>query len=442
MNLSEIARVLHQPCPKDQVLSGVYIDSRQVQPGSLFVAIRGARFDGHDFVKDAIKSGAKAIIVDNHIAGVDIPQLVVEDTIAALATIATFHRQSLTLNVIAVTGSNGKTTVKEMISAILPEPSYATAGNLNNHIGAPLSVLALKPHHRFAVFELGANHAGDIAYTVAVVKPNVTLINNIAPAHIAGFGSLDGVARAKGEIHQGLMQNGIAVINDDDSYAHFWDEILASKQILRFSATRPADLYAKNIEIDANGCASFMLVTPKGEVAIELKVPGKHHINNALAAASTTYALNINLQDIAKGLAGFNGVKGRMMFCNGKNQATIIDDTYNANLRSVLTALDVLAGRDGIRILVLGDMGELGDFGHQHHREIGEAAKNLGIHSVMTCGTLSESTAKAFGSHGKHYPNQTQLLEDLLPNLSANTTILVKGSRSAAMEKIVNELLG
>jgi len=443
MNLAEIARVLHRVCEKDAVLSGVFIDSRQVQPGSLFIAIRGQRFDGHDYLQEIEQKGALAVIVEHAVEGLTIPQLIVPDTITALATIATFYRHSLTAGVIALTGSNGKTTVKEMIACILPAPSFATHGNLNNHIGAPLSVLALKPHHQFAVFELGANHCGEIAHTVAIVQPHVTLINNIAPAHIAGFESLDGVARAKGEIHQGLLAGGTAVINNDDDYANFWDAILANHKVIRFSVDDDhASVHARDVTFDVNGCARFVLITPAGEALISLKVPGKHNVSNAMAAAATTEALGIDLQTIATGLSNFSGVSGRMTFMEGKNRATIIDDTYNANLRSVLTAIDVLSEREGTRILVLGDMGELGDFGVQHHHEIGEAARHHGIDLVMTCGKLSESTSLAFGVHGKHYDSQSKLTYDLLTHLDAHTTVLVKGSRSAAMEKVVHELVG
>jgi len=444
MKLDKIADLLGCPITFSPsiTVSEVSIDSRKIKPGALFVALRGDRFDGHEFMAQAVESGAAAIICEKIDSHVNVPQLMVADSLKALADIAKLHRQTIHCPVIALTGSNGKTSVKEMIANILPKPAHATPGNLNNHIGAPLSVLQLNSSHRYAVFELGANHPGEIAYTVAIVKPQVTLINNIAPAHIEGFGSIDGVANAKGEIHQGLAENGVAVINNDDEYAHFWDSIVSNKRIIRFSRVNPADIYPEAIRFDQNGCASFTLVTPAGEAEINLHVPGEHNISNALAAASCCYATGIDLTAIATGLNEFVGVAGRMTYLKGKNHAVVIDDTYNANLRSVLTALDVLAKRGGRRILVLGDMGELGDWTQQHHEEIGRIAQEHGIDMLLTCGRHSQFSSKAFGAHARHYTSQAELAQDLLPELDKNTTILVKGSRSAAMEKIVHELVG
>lgn len=442
MNLSVISRVLNVPCPRDIPISSITIDSRHVQPGQLFVAIRGERFDGHDFIAEVAHLGASAVVCEHPMSNVDIPQLVVPSTVNALAAIATWYRQQFTCPIIAVTGSNGKTTVKEMIARILPSPAFATQGNFNNHIGAPLSVLRLQAEHRYAVFELGANHQGEIAHTVAIVQPQVALINNIGPAHIEGFGSIDGVARAKGEIYQGLPADGTLVINDDDAYAHFWDEMATGQRtVLRFSALHPASLYAKDVVLLQNGNAEFQLVMPTGQAMVQLKVPGLHHVSNALAAAACCYAVGIPLATIVDGLEAFSGVSGRMTIHTGKQQATIIDDTYNANLRSTLTAVDVLAKRQGTRILVLGDMAELGDYGERHHEEIGLAAREQGIDWLMTYGTLSAKSTQAFGANGQHYDSQQALANDLLQRLDANTTVLVKGSRSAAMEHIVHQLI-
>lgn len=416
-------------------------DTRQLSPGSIFVAIKGEQFDGHDFLQEAQARGAVAAVVDHKVESSSLPQIVVADTVQALAQVAMQHRQSIHCPTIALTGSNGKTTVKEMISAILPKPSHATKGNLNNHLGAPLSVLALKTEHRYAVFELGANHAGEIAHTVAIVRPDVTLINNIAPAHIEGFGSVDGVARAKGEIHQGLSSQGVAIINEDDSYAHFWDELLKDKKVLGFSSHKKADICLQNLTFDAHGCGHFTLITPGGQEDIALQVPGRHNVQNALAAAACCYALGIAIKDIQNGLNQFGGVKGRMTFLQGMNQATVIDDTYNANLRSVLTALEVLANRSGKKIVAFGDMGELGVWAEQHHQEVGRTARQLGIDKFFSCGTHSALASEAFGSEALHCANQEELVQKLLPELGLNTTVLVKGSRSSAMEKIVHKLL-
>lgn len=442
MNLKTIAELLGCAPAPDIEINGIAIDSRVLKPGELFIALRGDRFDGHDFITEAASKGASAIVCEQACPGISTLQCVVPSSLDALAKLAASHRRRIDCQVIALTGSNGKTTVKEMIAAILPQPSLATRGNRNNHIGAPLTALELKPEHRYAVFELGANHPKEIAHTVAVVQPQVALINNIAPAHIEGFGSIDGVARAKGEIYEGLPPGGTAVVNDDDDYAHFWDGLLSSKKVLRFSLHKPVDAHARDIVFDERGCARFTLVLPAGDSPIHLQVPGEHTIRNALAAALCCFAAGIDLATIARGLNQFKGVAGRMTYLHGHNDALIIDDTYNANLRSVLTAVDVLSKRQGRRILVLGDMGELGAWTQQHHEEIGRAAQSKGIDLLMTCGKHSEFSSKAFGKPACHYQTQDDLARDLLPHLNKDTTVLVKGSRSAAMEKIVHRLVG
>ncbi len=441
MNLAAIASVLQQTGTFNGEIKGVCTDTRQILPGHLFVAIVGERFDGHDFVAEAAAKGAVAAVVTRRVADVTIPQLVVADTLAALATLAKEHRAHLHCPVIALTGSNGKTSVKEMISAILPQPSHATKGNFNNHIGAPLSILQLTAEHRYAVFELGANHVGEIAYTAAIAKPDVALINNIAPAHVECFGSIEGVARAKGEIYQSLGSKGTAIVNDDDAYAHFWDELIHDKKIVRFSVTHPADVYAQDISFDELGQGQFTLVLPNGRLTIHLQVPGLHNVRNAVAAAACCFAVGINHEDIQRGLTSFAGVKGRLTRLMGKNKAVIIDDTYNANLRSVISGLEVLAKHPGKKILVFGDMGELGQWSAQHHQEVGEVAKQLGINKVLSCGTQSRLAAQAFGKDGQHFSSQEELVHSLLAELAPETTVLVKGSRSSAMENIVHQLV-
>lgn len=422
--------------------TGVSIDSRTIKPGELFVAIPGERFDGHDYIQVVQQAGAAAVICERFTEGLTIQQFVVPNAMQALTDLAIRHRNRLACHVIALTGSNGKTSVKEMIAHILPPPAFATPGNLNNHIGVPLSVLRLTSAHQYAVFELGANHLGEIAHTVQIVQPKVTLINNIAPAHIEGFGSIDGVARAKGEIYQGLVPGGTAVVNEGDDYAHFWDDCLAQRQVLRFSIDKSTPIRADQLTYDDEGRASFMLITPAGSRPLTLQVPGRHNVSNALAAAACSLAIGLSLDVIVQGLQRFKGVAGRMAFRTGLNQAVVIDDTYNANLRSVLTAIDVLSKRQGVRILVLGDMGELGEWTAAHHREIGLVAQQHGIDYVMTCGKHSANTSDAFGKGGRHYQEKSQLITDLKPYLKPNTTVLVKGSRSSAMEKIVHELIG
>lgn len=437
MLIQQLGLDYHDPL----LITGVSIDSRKIMPGHLFVALRGQHQDGHQFIPEVQDKGASAVLCEEKIAGITIPQFVVNNTLKALTTMAKLHRHTINCPIIALTGSNGKTSVKEMIAAILPNPAYATPGNLNNHIGVPLSVLHLKPEHRYAVFELGANHLGEIAHIVSIVQPNVALINNIAPAHIEGFGSIDGVANAKGEIYAGLSANQTAVINDDDAYAHFWDKLLTDKRVIRFSFTKKADIFAKKVIFNADNVASFTLCSPQGEQAVTLQVPGTHMVYNALAAAACCVAVGISLKDIADGLKRFQGVSGRLTHLAGKNDAVIIDDTYNANLRSVLTAIEVLSKRQGFRILVLGDLGELGACTQKHHEEIGHIAKQKGINLFMTTGKHSAYSSQAFGEDARHYLTQESLVNDLLPYLDKNTTVLVKGSRSAAMEKIVHQLV-
>ena len=443
LHLNDIARWLNLSAPDAIEITGVSIDTRTLMPGNLFVALPGTHVDGHDFILDAISLGAAAILCVKPQENLKIPVLIYPNLEEALALMATAYRATLSCRVVALTGSNGKTTVKEMLKAILLRDAFVTPGNWNNHLGVPLSILQLKPSHQYAVFELGANHVGEIAYTVAMVKPHVALINNIGSAHIEGFGSMEGTARAKGEIYEGLLPEGTAVINTDDDYAHFWDDLIQDKACLRFSSMHSkADVYAENIDLNNSEGAAFTLVTGSDERAIQLKVPGMHHVQNALAAVSCAEALEINLDTIAKGLARFTGVSGRLTSKITRTGAVILDDTYNANLNSVLTGINVLASHQGRRILVLGDMGELGKYAKEHHREVGEAAKRQGIDMLLTCGIASLAATDAFGDTAQHFDNQTALIEALKPVLDAKTTVLVKGSRSSAMEQVVQGLLG
>ncbi len=442
MLLNELLSSLNLGRMPESPITGVSIDSRHVSPGHLFVAIKGPHFDGHAFIPEAINKGAVAVLCEYIVPHVTSPQWLVPNTIQSLGTIAAAYRKSLSdLRVIALTGSNGKTTVKEMIASCLPSPSFATKGNLNNHLGVPLSLLGLNNQHKSAVFELGANHAGDIAYTVGMVLPHVTLINNIAPAHIGEFGSIDGVARAKGEIHAGLLSGGTAVVNADDVYAHAWDALFEDKQVVRFSVKTPETIHASDIDLSSVEGPAFRLVTPEGDAMVQLQVPGIHNVSNALAACACLRALGVSHEAVATGLSLFTGVSGRMSYRLGKSDAVVIDDTYNANLRSVLAALEVLAARPGRRIFVFGDMGELGDFSHEHHEAVGRAAKTFGIDKLLACGEHSRATVVAFGEGARHYLTKEALVSHLMPCLDTSTTVLVKGSRSSAMEKIVHELI-
>lgn len=442
MQLSEVAVLFgHDFLDEDVSLSGVNIDSRKIGKGELFIAIKGENFDGHDFIAAAVANGAVAVICERKCPDVKVTQIKVANSLDALAKLAKNYREKMQCKVIALTGSNGKTTVKEMIANILPKPAFATHGNLNNHIGVPLCALKLSAEDKYAVFELGANHIGEIAANVKIVQPDVALINNIAPAHLEGFGSIDGVARAKGEIYAALPSKGVAIVNADDSYAHFWDTILSGKRVVRFSRCKHVDVFAENLNFDVNGAASFTLVADKQQISVQLKVPGAHNVSNALAAAACCLAVDLPLVVIKKGLESFSGVAGRMAYQRGLNDSVVIDDSYNANLRSVLTAIDVLSVRDGLRILVMGDMGELGEHTTVHHQEVGKSARDKGIDLVLTIGKHSRVTAESFGSKGQHYKEESLLISDLLAHLSASTTVLVKGSRSAQMEKIVEQIV-
>lgn len=418
----------------------VSIDSRTIKPGELFVAISGDRFDGHNFVELAKQQGAAAALVERTIE-TDLPLLQVADTRKALGELAKQHRSQFTIPIIALTGSCGKTSTKEMIRAILSEagPVLANTKNFNNDIGVPLTLLNLTAQHRYAVIEMGANHAGEIAYLSQMTQPNVALITNIGPAHLQGFGSIAGVAEAKAEIFSGLTHDGIAIINADDNYSNTWEKQLASHRVLHFGLSEDADFSAVNINMDDEGRASFLLLTPRGELFIALPLAGQHHVMNALAAAAVAGQVEIPLASIKAGLEKVQAVPGRVVLSKTKAGATIIDDSYNANPSSVAVALKLLAHYPGRHIFVMGDMGELGENAAQYHRQVGKLAKQLGIEEVYTCGDLSALTAQAFGA-GKHYVNQQALILALRSCLQGQVTILIKGSRSAQMEKIATAL--
>ncbi len=442
MELQKIAKQLGYTLPYNAQIDSFSIDSRTLPANALFVAFRGAHVDGHDYIDAAIRAGARAIICEKKPSNsMSVPHFVVDDCQKALAQLAIWHRQSVHCPVIALTGSNGKTTVKEMIAGMLLPPSLATQGNLNNHLGVPLNVLKLNQAHRYAVFELGASAIGDIAYTAAMVQPDVSLINNIAPAHIAKFGSLTNIAQAKGEIYAALKPQGMAIVNQDDDFCDFWQATLATKQVMTFGIKHTADITAEHIEFNAQGCVRFKLITPLGAAWVNLQVAGLHSVYNALAAAACGVAVHLPLAHIAQSLSEFKGVQGRMMFYQGRKNTCIIDDTYNANLRSVLAGIDVLAQRSGQRILVLGDLGELGDWTKAHHEQIGLYAKQKGLDKLITYGSHSAYSSDAFGVEGYHYASQDTLIAALEQELSQATTLLVKGSRSAAMEKIIAPLI-
>jgi UDP-N-acetylmuramoyl-tripeptide--D-alanyl-D-alanine ligase len=429
------------PPEAEAQVTGISIDTRTLKPGDLFIAIPGPSFDGHNFVEAARNKGAIGALVEHHVESA-LPQWQVANSRLALGTIAAWYRSQFTLPVIAVTGSSGKTTTKEMIASILRQKGQvlASESSFNNEIGVPLTLLGLNDKFDFAVIELGANHPGEIAYTTALVQPRVAVVNNVGPAHIAGFGSLAGVAGAKSEIFSGLGPEGVAVINADDPFASEWRHTAASHQQLSFGMLEAADISGEIIDSTPEGCAKVLIQDTSGEIQVQLPLPGDHNAMNALAAAACARALDISLQEIKAGLSHVKGVAGRMQTVKHESGSRIIDDTYNANPGSVKAAIKYLANLNGIRILALGDMGELGEEASFYHRQIGVDAKRMGIDKLYTCGVLSAVTSEAFGDGATHFTEISDLIAALTPQLQKESTILVKGSRSARMERVVKAL--
>lgn len=443
MSLTKISQLLGIPFRgQDVVVTGVSSDTRSIKPGDLFVALAGQQFDGHDFIAEAQARGAVAAMVSRPVTAT-LPTIQVSDTLLGLGQLARAYRQVFTGTMVAVTGSSGKTTVKEMTANIFRQEgeTLATQGNLNNAIGVPMTLLRLNSNYRFAVIEMGANHSGEIAYTMKIAAPKIAIINNIAPAHLEGFGSIEGVARAKGEIYQELPKDGVAIINLDDKFANSWDRFLSDQRKVTFGMTDRADVYATDLQSDAENCYQFKLHTPAGNSDIRLPFAGKHNVMNALAATAATFAADVSLSNIKKGLETVPATKGRLIQSRGKNGIRLIDDTYNANPGSVKAAMEVLAHYAGQRILVLGDLGELGEYAEHYHREIGEQARLLGIQNLYACGKLTQLTVAAFGDNAHHFSSQEALVDALVEKLQPETTVLVKGSRSARMENIVAALI-
>ena len=436
MHLHEIAQALNATSIGDDVAIGeIVTDTRKLSPGCLFVALKGPRYDGHDFAATALQRGAAAVMVAASANLTLSPALVVEDTLLALGRLAAWHRDRMPAKIAAITGSNGKTTVKEMLAAILAAETGAagvlsTEGNLNNDIGMPLTLLRLGREHRYAAIEMGMNHAGELAYLTNIARPDVALVNNALRAHLEGLGSVEAVARAKGEIYAGLGENGIAIINADDAHAELLRELAGNHPVLRFG-------YSDNADVRILPGDQFALATPAGRIEAALHVPGQHNLRNAAAAASLALALNIPAASIARGLSAYSGVKGRLQIHACILGATLIDDTYNANPDSVLAAIQVLAARPGRRILVLGDMGELGADAAALHREVGERARDAGIERLLCLGELTLHTVAAFGPGGMHFERIEELLAEIECALAPDVSVLVKGSRFMQMERVV-----
>ncbi|MBC2657953.1 UDP-N-acetylmuramoyl-tripeptide--D-alanyl-D-alanine ligase [Pseudomonas sp. MSSRFD41] len=445
LKLSEVAAPLNaRLIAGDARFSGVSIDSRAIQPGQLFVALTGPRFDGHDYLNEVAGKGAVAALVEREIPDSTLPQLLVKDTRLALGQLGALNRSAFTHPVAAVTGSSGKTTVKEMLASILRTrgPVLATRGNLNNDLGAPLTLLELAPEHSAAVIELGASRMGEIAYTVAMTRPQVAILNNAGTAHVGEFGGPEKIVEAKGEILEGLDASGVAVLNLDDKAFSIWKARAAGRQVLSFALTdSAADFYASDIGRDARGCPSFTLHSPKGTEQVQLNLLGTHNVANALAAAAAAHAMGVSLFGIATGLNAVQPVKGRTVAQLASNGIRVIDDTYNANPTSMCAAVDILAGFSGRTVLVLGDIGELGDWAEQGHRDVGAYAAGK-VSALYAVGPMMAHAVTAFGEHARHFASQAELIAALDVEQDPNTTILIKGSRSAAMENIVAALCG
>jgi UDP-N-acetylmuramoyl-tripeptide--D-alanyl-D-alanine ligase len=426
----------------DRDIARVHTDTRSIGAGDLFVALRGERFDGNAFAADALAAGAAAALVERADAlPAGASGIVVEDSRRALGQIARAHRQRVAPRLLAVTGSNGKTTVKEMLAAILrgvhgEVAVLATEGNLNNDIGLPLTLLRLQPEHRFAVCEMGMNHAGEIAYLCQVAQPDIVVINNAGTAHLENLGSLEGIARAKGEIVQGLRADGVAVLPQTDRWLPLWQQLAGARQSLRFGLDPAA-------EVAGEAAADGVVTLRHGDntATCRLAVPGLHNAHNACAAIAGAVAAGVPLARAAAALDGFGGSKGRLQVKRAGNGATLIDDTYNANPDSARAAIAVLAAAAQPRILVLGDMGELGPDAPALHREVGEAARAAGLECLLATGELSRQTVEGFGAGGEHFASHADLIAALRGRLAADSTVLVKGSRFMRMEQVVEALL-
>lgn len=445
LSLSETARIVKgRMVGPDLGFSSVSIDTRSMRQGDLFVAIAGQKFDAHDFLETAANQGAVAAILARETV-IDLPKITVGDTRIALGDLAREWRKRCAVPVIGVTGSNGKTTVKEMVAAILAvegEVLY-TRGNLNNDIGVPLTLLGLNEQHRYAVIEMGANHAGEIAYTASLALPDVVIITNAGSAHLEGFGDLEGVARAKGELVEGLAESGVAILNADDRFFEFWRKLAGNKRVIAFGLDASADVQATNLEMDwtPDGFSNRFTLNYRGtKTLITLRLAGQHNVCNALAAAGAALALGIELDQIKQGLEGVVPVKGRMQPVAGLQGSLLFDDTYNANPSSFAAAIDVVSQLPGECWVILGAFAELGESSAALHEEVGRYAKKNRIRHLLATGTDAAGAVETFGEGGVFFDNQQDLIEASKTMLNGNVIALVKGSRSQKMERVIEEL--
>ena len=432
--LSEIASITGgQLQGEDVLVEGLSIDTRSMNDGELFVALIGDSFDPHELIEKEKAVNAAAVLVQ-HKVNTKIPQVIVENTYQALQDLAAEWRKRFSLPVVGVTGSNGKTSVKELIKEILSTQGkvLATIGNLNNHIGVPLTLCKLNDQHQYAVIEMGANHAGEIANLAKLAQPNIGVITNIGPAHLEGFGSIEGVARAKAELYANVNSNGVAVVNADDAFKDSWTNEIGSRMRISFGVEKSADVSGKAIAQDL-----IEISTPMGDFRVKPQLSGAHALLNMLAATAVGLAIGIDLDDIKVGIENTKAVQGRLMRVKGLSGARILDDTYNANPASLAAALDVQAKESGEHWLVLGDMGELGDESEFMHQKAGEIAKQFGVKRLFAYGPLTKHSVKAFGSGAKHFSSHAEIVTVLQKEITKEICVLVKGSRAMQLEKIV-----
>jgi len=438
-SLSQMAEVAGGRVVGSEVeIRGMIHDARRVEPGNLFCALAGERFDGHDFLGQARDNGAEAALVSRAVDDA-LPQLIVDDVQEAMGLIARAWRERLDVAVVGITGSNGKTTVKEMTAAILAAhgPTLATQGNYNNELGVPLTLARLDQSHRFAVIEMGCNRPGDIAYLAGIARPDVGVVTNAGPAHLELLGSIDGVARTKGEMFSSLPTGGTAVINADDAYAPLWRELAGDRRIISFGMEGAANISG----VLAQGLGRVH--TPVGDFEFAPGLPGRHNFCNALAATAAAVALDLQPAAIAEALAGVRSLPGRLQLRRHPDGWNLVDDTYNANPASLYAALQALAEMGGEEHwLVLGDMAELGADGERLHAEMGQTARDLGVSRLFTVGRLAGASSDAFDGDARHYPTHAALVDALASELHAGVTCLIKGSRSMGMERVVDGVLG
>ncbi|MFV0477217.1 MAG: UDP-N-acetylmuramoyl-tripeptide--D-alanyl-D-alanine ligase [Parahaliea sp.] len=440
--LSELAPALRaRQVGKDVIIAGVSTDSRQHLSGGLFVALEGEHFDGHNYVNAAVDAGAVAALVRRQIDCV-LPQLVVENTQQALGRLGAFNRRDFSGRIVAITGSNGKTTAKNLISAVLSckGKTLATAGNFNNEIGLPLTLLRLQKGHQFAVLEMGAARAGDIAWLSSLARPDVAVLLNAMPAHLQGFGSVSEVASAKAEIYDSLGEGGIAIINADQTFARHWRSRARKAVVLDYGIEQPAAIRATHISIRGSAGMSFVASTPAGDIPVALKLPGLHNISNALAAIAVGIACDVSLADISAALASVDPEPGRLSVSCGVGGCQLIDDCYNANPGSVRAAIDLLVKCEGQRTLILGAMRELGPDTQTLHAEIGVYAREQGVHRLWGVGPELAVAVDRFGDGGRYFEDREAATAALPGEFGPEDTVLIKGSRGAAMEQVLQAL--